>query len=788
MIELEINHQKITVHDGATVIQAADQAGIYIPRFCYHRKLSIVANCRMCLVEVEGVAKPLPACATPVSAGMKVLTASEKALEAQRSVMEFLLINHPLDCPICDQGGECELQDLSMGYGKADSEYNQSKRAVSSDDLGPLIGTEMTRCIHCTRCVRFGDEIAGLPEIGATDRGEDMHIGTYVKHFMHSEISGNIIDICPVGALTSKPFSYHARSWEMREHSSIAPHDCLGSHISIHTRALDNAAQRCVMRVVPRENENINENWLSDRDRFSYEGVYHEDRVFQPMVKRKGQWHTIDWKAALLEVADRTRAIVELQGAEEIGALASPSSTLEEFYLLQKYMRALGSSNVDHRLTQLDLSDEPEWGLGMPLHEMNQLDAVLLVGSNLRHEQPLASTRLYKAHQRGASVMAITSMETEFSYALSHTLIVSSTQLIQSLAEVAWALAQLQGKSLSLPKISISPVAQQMAERLKKAERSAIFIGAEAINHPQASQLRYLVQVIAELSGASYGAFSLGANTAGAWLAGAVPHRTFTQEGVKQGLDAKAMLGEKALRAYYLLGTELEYDSAYPAVALAALKKAGLVVCLSAFKSEAMLEYADFILPMAPFSENSGTFVNALGEWQSFTAASVPHGESRPAWKILRVLANLMELPGFEYEHVRELRDELKTQLPETTEPKTTATQLTEFSTIQGLTRFAPCPIYRTDALVRRSAALQATQTILMPQIDSIAVNQTTADQYQLKSGEIVTAIQGNSSLSLPLSIHPGLADGMVLLPLGLTHTAGFGAAFAPIQLERGAA
>lgn len=778
MIELEINQQKISIQEGATIIQAADQAGIYIPRFCYHRKLSVVANCRMCLVEIEGVPKSLPACATLVSAGMKVFTASPKALEAQRAVMEFLLINHPLDCPICDQGGECELQDQAMGYGRADSEYDQSKRAVFSEDIGPLVETEMTRCIHCTRCIRFGDEVAGLPELGATFRGENMEIGTYVKHFMHSEVSGNVIDLCPVGALTSKPFDYTARSWEMREHPFIAPHDCLGSHLFVHTRGMDNFPQRRVMRVVPRANEAINEVWLSDRDRFSYQGLHHEDRVLKPMVKRNGQWHSIEWQPALLEMVDRTRAILNLQDAKQIGALASPNSTVEEFYLLQRLFNELKSPNKDHRLTQADLSLETDFNLGLPLSGIDQLSAVLLVGSNIRQEQPLVATRLYKAYKVGAQIMAVNAMDYEFNFNLNEKLIVPSPSIPSTLTEIAWALAELNQQSIEIPKPKISEAAHKIAQNLKSSPRAAIFMGLDAINHPEASFIRQLIQIIADLSNAEQGAFTVGANSAGAYLTDFLPG-----EG---GLNAAEMFN-KPLRAYYLLGVEPEFDSAYPAKALAALKDAGLVVCFNVFKTPAMLEYADFILPIAPFTENSGTLVNVMGEWQSFHAASVPHGDSKPAWKVLRVLANLFEFSGFDYQKPQEIMEELKASLTQRKERhKHNTSHAFKFKEHTGLSRLAPWPIYRADPLLRRASALQETQSVLMKELASIAVNQHTADKLKFKAGEIVTAIQAESSLSLPLSINNRLPNDVVFLASGLNETAGFGCVAAPIELKRG--
>ncbi len=778
MIELEINQQKISIREGASVIEAADQAGIYIPRFCYHRKLSIVANCRMCLVEVEGVAKALPACATLVTAGMKVFTASKKALDAQRAVMEFLLINHPLDCPICDQGGECQLQDQSMGYGYADSEYNQKKRAVYSEDIGPLVETEMTRCIHCTRCVRFGIEIAGTPELGATFRGEDMEIGTYVKHFMHSEISGNIIDLCPVGALTSKPFDYSARSWELREHPSIAPHDCVGSHMFVHSRAQDNLAQRRVMRVVPRSNEAVNEIWLSDRDRFSYQALYHADRVLQPMVKRNGQWQEIEWQAALLELVDRTRAIISLQAAEQLGALAHPNSTAEEFYLLQKLFRSLGSSNIDHRLTQTDLSDVPEFNLGVKFSDIDHLNTVLLVGSNVRHEQPLVATRLFKAFKGAGKIMAINSLDYSFAHPLAEKIITSPQNITHSLAQIALALAEAKQHSIALPKLSISAEARSMAQHLLAAERSAIFMGADAINHPEATLIRHLIQLIAELSHSSFGALSIGANSMGAWLADAVPHNA---------LNARSMFSGEALRAYYLLNVEAEFDSAYSAAALKALQAAALVVCLSSFKTAAMLEYADFILPVTPFTENSGTLINAEGDWQTFSAASLPQGDAKPAWKVLRALGSLFELEGFAYQKTAEILEELKANIKNQASIKLEPSRY-QFSESNELLRFAPQPIYRIDALVRRAAALQQAQAVLNTDLAAVQLNSTTAKALGLDSNQAVVVRQQDQQINSILVINDKLADNLVLLPLGLTETAGFGTAFAPITVERGTA
>lgn len=776
MVDVEIDGQKISVEAGTTVIEAAEMLGIYIPRYCYHKKLSIVANCRMCLVEVEKSGKPLPACATQVMPDMKVFTASQKALDAQRSVMEFLLINHPLDCPICDQGGECELQDLATGYGSAYSNYNEPKRAVFSDDLGPLIDTEMTRCIHCTRCIRFGEEVAGLQELGATGRGEDMQVGTYIKHFMRSELSGNIIDLCPVGALTSKPYRYSGRGWEMVEHPTIAPHDCVGSNLFVHSRVHDNVEAREVMRVVPRENEAINEIWISDRDRFSYEALTHADRALKPRMKKDGQWVEVEWKRALLEIADRTKAIVDNQGADQVAALASPNSTLEEFYVLQKLLRSLGSDNIDHRVRQQDFTDQhtvPEMPtLGCSIEAIENCDAILLVGSDVRSEAPLIGSRINKAYQEEASVMAINAMDYTFTFGVSDKLI--ATNILLPLMRVAKALESA----------SDDPVANAMVKKLKAADNGMIFIGVDAINHPNSAQIKALVRFIGKETNCRISTITEGANTCGAWLAGAVPHRGPANKVLEHpGRDARSLCTDKPARAYYLFNVEPEFDSAFPAAALAALKEAGLVVCFTAFASKAMEAYADFILPIAPFTETSGTFVNAAGTWQTAKAVTVPQGDAKPAWKVFRAMANFLELEGFAFKTWQQVRDELKQKTEHMPAFKAPDIKITPAAPIEGdLIRIAPVPMYRVDNLVRRAHALQA---CVAHDKACIAVNANVAKKLGLEAGQRVTATQNESRVTLPLHIDDRLDDKAVLIPSGLKETAGFGQAMAAVTLQR---
>jgi len=789
MVEIEIDGKKLTVAEDSTVIEAADKAGIYIPRFCYHKKLSIAANCRMCLVEVEKVGKPLPACATSVSGGMKVFTRSQKALQAQRAVMEFLLINHPLDCPICDQGGECELQDLSLGYGRADSEYRESKRSFASDNIGPLIETWMTRCIQCTRCVRFGDEIAGLRELGALGRGEYTEIGTYVKHFLHSELSGNIIDICPVGALTNKPARYEGRAWEYREHAAVAPHDAVGSNLFVHSRGKMLEPQRHLMRAVPRESDEINETWLSDRDRFSVHGLYHE-RVYKPRIKQNGQWVEVEWQRALDEIVVRTKKIIEHDGAHQIAALASTSSTVEEFYLLQKLLRGLGSNNIDHRLREQDFSDQDNFGnfpqINLPIAEIEKLKTILLIGSNVRFEQPIISHRINKAVSDGAEVIAVNPVDYQFIFPLTEKMITPPQELVIKLAGIAKALTDSKNESYEeLKGITPSDVEKNIANMLQQNLSAAIFLGEHALGHPEAASIRALAHLIGKLSGAKVGLLTPGANSAGAWLAGAIPHRGPAGAEVKQkGLTAKHLFTSNLVKAYFLLNFEPELDCAFSSAALQALKQAELVVCLTPFTTRAMEDYADFILPVAPFTETAGTLVNLEGRWQFSAAASVPHQDAKPAWKILRVLANLFELPEFDYKTIHAVQFDIKHQA-EKMQTREMQSKLNPIShkLSEDLYRLAPWHMYRVDQLVRRSPPLQR---LVSAAERCVTINSTTAAKFNLTGETRVAVTQGENQLILPLVIHNAIADHTVLLPAGLDELIGFGQAESPIYLSRG--
>ncbi|MBS0350292.1 MAG: NADH-quinone oxidoreductase subunit G [Proteobacteria bacterium] len=784
MVDLEIDNKPVSVEPGATIIEAADQIGVYIPRFCYHKKLSIAANCRMCLVEVEKTGKALPACATPVTQGMKVHTISQKAIDAQKAVMEFLLINHPLDCPICDQGGECELQDLSMGFGSSHSHYNQPKRSVFNDDLGPLIATEMTRCIQCTRCVRFGDEIAGMRELGVTYRGESEQITTYVKHMMQSEVSANIIDLCPVGALLNKPAQFSLRAWEVKEHPSIAVHDCLGTNIFFHSRGEEFTPQRQILRVVPRENSDINETWISDRDRFSYWSLKHPDRLLKPQIKRNGQWHEIDWEPLLMEIAHRTQVICHEQGADQVAGLVSPNSTLEECYLFQKWMRAFGSNNIDHRFRQQDFSDQglaPAYpNIGMALPEIESLQTVLLVGSHIRYEQPLLGLRLYQAFQDGAQVMAINPMDYHFTFPLSQKII--TADLIHGLTEIAAVLSS----APAFKEITPSPQAQAIASRLQETgSKSAIWIGEYALGHPEAAKIRALVGLICQAAQARAGILPDGVNTPGAWLMGAVPHRGPGRAPISNpGANALSLLTDQRKRAYFLLGLEPELDCLASAAAVAGLQKADLVVCLTSFVTPEMKEYAHYLLPITPITENIGTFVNISGLVQQFLPISVPLGDSKQAWKIFRVLANLMNLEGFEYENIHEVQAELQKYIDPLPGYEPFAHSIANVSPKRhsGLTRLAPWLMYRSDPMVRRSLPLQQTMS---QHLTHIAIHSSLAKELNLQPGDRVTARQENSEVTLPVHINDRLAPEMVFIPSALAETIGFGRAFAPVTLHK---
>ena len=775
MVELTIDGIKVDAPEGSMVIQAAHDAGVYVPHFCYHKKLSIAANCRMCLVDVEKAPKPLPACATPVTNGMVVRTRSEKAVAAQKSVMEFLLINHPLDCPVCDQGGECQLQDLAVGYGGSESRYKEEKRVVAAKSMGPLISTEaMQRCIHCTRCVRTGEEIAGVQEVGMLNRGEHAEITTFVGRAVESELSGNMIDVCPVGALLSKPFRFNARTWELARRRSVSPHDSVGANLVLQAK-MDK-----VLRVVPFENEEVNECWISDRDRFSYEGLYTEDRLTRPMVRGDdGQWREASWNDAMQTIVAGMNAVREKFGADQLGCIGSATSTTEELALLARLGRALGTENVDFRLRQTDarldgaLAGVP-W-LGMPLTALNELDRVLVVGSFLRKDHPLMAQRLRQAVKRGAQVSFIDSAaDNPLFNAIAGRMTVAPSQLANSLAQVLVAVAKAKEAAVpaGLEGVQVSAEAQLIADSLASGERVAILLGNMAVNSDQASVIAANANAIAQASGAKLGFLTAGGNTVGGYLANAVPG--------KGGLTAEQMLAQ-TLRAYLVLNVEPALDSDLGERAVETLKSATFSVALTSYRSAAE-QWADVMLPVSPFTETSGTFVNAEGRVQSFKGAAAPVGDTRPAWKVLRVLGNLFQLDGFDDETSESVRDSVMAAGVESRLSNQINLAAGVLPAGSGLERVADVPIYRSDALVRRSAPLQETPASAAPTARMAAA---TLAQLGLSDGDQVKVRSSQGEVSLSAQLDDTVALNSVRVATAFSETAALGSAFGQLTVER---
>lgn len=712
MIKIEIDGKEMDVEQGTMIIEAADSVSIPIPRFCYHKKLSIAANCRMCLVEVENSPKPVPACATPVTDGMKIWTSSEKAKSSQQAIMEFLLINHPLDCPICDQGGECELQDVSLEYGKDSSRFIEDKRVVEDKNLGPLIATDLTRCIHCTRCVRFGTEIAGYRELGMTGRGENAKIGTFIEQNVDSEVSGNVIDLCPVGALTSKPFRFRARAWEMHQHPAIATHDCIGANVNLHIK------NNTIMRVAPRESEKINEIWISDRDRFSYEGLVHEDRIRKPMLRKGDSLNISSWEEALDQSVSSIKKIIEQHGKDNIGCLVSPNCSLEEMYLAQHMLRILGINNIDHRLRAQDFSGQ-EHAKTMPtfdflLEDLENQDLIVIVGSNIQKEVPNLGLKIRKATTNDGKVIAINAIDYKYDFSISKKIFTEDLSFLDVLDN------------------------KELISSLQNSKNAIIIAGYDILMHPNADSIYSRLQDLATSTKSGLGCITDGSNSCGAWLTGCVPHR---QIGGKQsespGLDAFSMLS-KSLKGYILIGVEPEYDSCLGNTALKTLQSADFVLVLSAYQNSNMQEYASVVLPITTPTETNGTRINCTGEWQSYTTKLNPYAESKPAWKVIRVLANKLELPGFEYITSEQVLTEIELLTENTVDHaiKTTRTNKNAKLDLSKLIRIAPTSLYATDYIVRRASSLQQTNDAhAFPKIE---INQSTMLQHKLSAKDTV--------------------------------------------------
>ena len=774
MVELEIDGQKVEVVEGSMVMDAANKLGTYIPHFCYHKKLSIAANCRMCLVQVEKAPKPLPACATPVTAGMKVFTASEQAKKAQAGVMEFLLINHPLDCPICDQGGECQLQDLAVGYGGSASRYSEEKRVVFHKNIGPLVSMEeMSRCIHCTRCVRFGQEIAGVMELGMLGRGEHSEITSFVGKTVDSELSGNMIDICPVGALTSKPFRYSARTWELARRKSVSPHDSLGANLVVQVKGDK------VLRVVPLENDDVNECWISDKDRFSYEALNSPDRLTTPMIKQGGEWRETDWQTALEFVVNGLAGIKRQHGASSIGALISPHSTLEEMYLAQKLMRGMGSENIDFRLRQSDFSTDGKlagipW-LGMKVAELNTLDRVLVVGSFLRKDHPLIAQRLRQIAKKRAQINSIHCADDDWLMKVANKAVVPPSQIVAALDAV---LAALNGGTADTKTDSAG---QAIAASLKGGRNVGLFIGNLAQQSADAAQIQLRVQHIAQALEAAnaeahvrFGFFGEAANSVGGYAVQALPG--------KGGLNARAMI-EAPRKAYVVLHAEAALDTAYGAQTVKALSGAELSVVLTPFKQS--LDCADVLLPVAPFTETAGTFINAEGRVQSFNGVVKPLGETRPAWKVLRVLGNLLGLGGFEFDSCEAVRKictpaDLAATFDNTSMLETDNTPIT--APTNGFQRIADVPIYFADVLARRAASLQCTADARMPRA---WLNGAALTKLGIADGGSVKITNGSGGFTMAAARDETLPAGCVRISGGHVSTIQAGPLSGTVGVER---
>jgi NADH-quinone oxidoreductase subunit G len=784
LITIEVDGHRLQGRKGDMLIEVTDQAGVTIPRFCYHRKLSIAANCRMCLVEVERAPKPLPACSTPISEGMRVQTRSPKALAAQRSTMEFLLINHPLDCPICDQGGECELQDVAMGYGEGVGQYSEAKRVVKDKDIGSLIATDMTRCIHCTRCVRFGEEIAGLKELGVVGRSDHMEIGTYIAKSVSSELSGNVIDLCPVGALTSKPARYTYRAWELVQQPHVATQDAFGSNLYLHTR------ENKIMRAVPRDNELINETWLADRDRFAYTGLFTDDRLKQPQIKRNGQWQTVDWDTALAQVAESVQALVQEQGANALGGLISPNASLEELYLFQKLIRGLGSNNVDHRLRQMDFSADAgdpvmPW-FGMEIADLSKLNAVVLIGTAVREEIPLFGHRLRQAALKSRAKIHLV-------HPYQQALTFKATQWVSGaqagMLDVLIVLARAAGVSLPETLVESAPVDAVMIDRLladlKKGTRRAIFLGHLAQNDANFGAMRYLATQIAKATDAALGVLPQGANQSGAWLAGAVPHRLpGGQPAVGSGANASSLLAEPK-SAMLLYGIEPEFDSSAGMAALDRLKASEYVICFTAHASAHQRDYANILLPIGTAVESAGTWVNGEGRWQPQRGIVRSFADSRPGWKVLRVLGTLLDLSGFDYLDAAQIRSEVQAQC--------THINLSNLSEVLGAitrpdgsaetwTRIAPIAVYGINGVVRRAEPLQKTE--LAVKQNHCLVSPLDAQSQGWDAGEELLITQAGCTQSLPIHIEEGVPAGSLLIYVGVA-TAGLPALGGTIEVVR---
>ncbi len=766
MVKIVIDGHELQASAGDMIIEVADAADIYIPRFCYHKKLSIAANCRMCLVDVANNGKSLPACATPVVEGMQISTKSAKALYSQRSVMEFLLINHPLDCPICDQGGECELQDLSMGYGWDSSKFTEEKRVVADYNIGPFITTNMTRCIHCTRCIRFGKEIAGVQDLGLINRGDDVEVRTYVDETVKSNLSGNLIDICPVGALNSKPYAFQARSWELKSTASIAPHDCLGANIFLHTR------EQKIFRVVSKDNQQVNDIWLSDRDRFSYLGIQHSERLPKPYFKESNGWIEKNWHDALTLTSAKLKINIDKYTPKQVAGIISPNSTFEELYLFNKLIRALGTNNIDHRIREQDFSDQEFQPLSptsmMSADDLQTSDGILIVGSNIGVEQPLLTIDIKSAIGNGAKIYVINPIDHKFNFDIAEKIIVNSALLPQLLA----VMGQYDGLPGELAN-SIVNEARSIFASLANCKKVSIVTGAHLYQHKHASTMRVLLIELQKQLSAKLMYLTQGANSTGAWLAGCIPHRTTAGEIVSSnGLSALDSFKEN-LQTYILFGIEPELDCLYPGNAMNALKQASLVIVCSPYITEQMLGYADIVLPIATFAETDGTYINLFGSKQKTSPAILPIYDCKPGWEVLRDLGNSLDIAGMEYQSNQEVYQEVTDVLQQTkysnrSNLNKTTKSLKFVSQSADLNLLLEWPENSVDCITRRSYALQQANTFSKP---LAYINPEDADRLSLIDGEQIILVQQVCEFPLTLSVEQYVPKNCLYIPLGIEAT-----------------
>ena len=736
-IEIEIDGRVVNAEPGEMLIAVTDREGISVPRFCYHKKLSVAASCRMCLVDVEGAPKPQPACSTPVSEGMKVQTQNERAKTSQKAVMEFLLINHPLDCPICDQGGECELQDVAMEYGSDVSNFTEGKRVVADKDISPLIQTDMTRCIHCTRCVRFGAEIGGVMEMGGTGRGDALKIEPFLAEGITSELSGNMIDVCPVGALTSKPFRYALRSWQMSAKPSIARHDLVGSNVFVQT--FDNQ----VKRVVSGDNDKVNETWISDRDRFSYEGLSHDKRLLAPKIKVEGEWKEVEWSVALdYAVRGLNNHVVNSRQGDKLGVLAGHSATLEEYHLLQKFARELGSENVDYRLNVKSLDQSIHLLNKIKLAGLEGVDHALVIGANPRFEQPMINHRLRKAQLGGASIDTLNVKAFDFNYTLNSDNIVSPAQIKSTLAGALKTVLELNVSEMPafLEDVVPSDTAKAIAQQLNVTDDSVIVVGEHVINNPDAADIANLVNELAEHTNSTTLNLTQTGNALGAEMAGFVPGL--------EGLNVNQMLAEE-MRAYVLLDVYPSYDFHHSAQALEALSSdTAFVVAMNSFEDESLNACADVLLPIASCFETSGSHVNINNDIQSFAASVKAPEEAKPAWKVIKVLADLLDLPGFHYADSMQVLSEVSHHAHKAHEYDHSVDLGTEAEGVQVIWQSSP---YATDALLRHAPSLQATK---LGQLHSAFMNENTAKTLGVEQ----------TYLGVPVAIDESMANDCVFV------------------------